>query len=97
MNLHVCIYTLTQSLIHTHTYLDMYTHTHTHTGRERERNTLSYDKAYIQTLSNSKAHRHTYTRTYAPRTVTLNNACDNTNLSWRDAQTSAHRSDGGVG
>lgn len=74
-----------------------YTHAHTARDSERERNTLSYDRAYIQILSNSMTHKHTYTHTYAPRTVTLHNACDDTNLSGRDAQASAHRSDGGVG
>jgi hypothetical protein len=51
----------------------------------------------IRHLHNNKVHTHTSTHTYAPRTVTLNNARDDTNLSWRDAQTSAHRSDGRVG
>ena len=81
--------------MHIHTYI--HTHAHTASDSERERNMPSYDKAYTQILLNSKARTHTYTRTYAPRTVTLNYACDDTNLSGRDAQTSAHRSDGGVG
>ena len=83
MRLHICIYT--------------HNHNHTHRRTEREGGTRCHILRHMYKHFKTVRHTHTSIRTYAPSTVTLYNARDDTNLSGRDAQTSAHRSDGGVG